>query len=189
MSLGDILEHETRDEITRIRAGAQERAAAILAAARERASALLESQKRSLDAELQAGLTRARSAADLEMNAQRLAAADQTQTRAFQEAEAQLRAAPASPQYPQILARLIQEAQAALPSAEVVEVHPDEVTAAQAALAHLGLHLEVRPNPAVETGVRLVGRGGKTSVQNTLLGRLQSGREALTAEVARLLNS
>ncbi|WP_019585474.1 V-type ATP synthase subunit E [Deinococcus apachensis] len=188
MSLGDILENETRDEIARIRAQAQERSAAILAAARERATALLDSQKRSLDAELQAGLTRARSAADLEANAQRLGAADQVQARAFQQAEAELRGAPASPQYPQILARLIQEASAALPNAEVVEVHPNEVTAAQMALAQLGVQAQVRPNPAIETGVRLVGRGGKTSVQNTLLGRLQSGRDSLTAEVARLLN-
>jgi len=104
------------------------------------------------------------------------------------QAEGQLKAIPQHPEYPQILARLIQEAHAALPSADAIEANPAEVDAVRQATQTLGLPLEVRPNSSVATGVRLVGAGGKTSVQNTLIGRLQAGRETLSAQVSRLLN-
>ncbi|MFC4455505.1 V-type ATP synthase subunit E [Deinococcus sonorensis] len=188
MSLADILESEIQGEIARIQGEARERAEAIRAQARERAEALVESRQRALEMERVSGLTRARSAADLDSNAQRLSAADTLQSRAFQEAEAQLRSIPQHPEYAQILARLIQEAHAALPTAEAIETTPAEMGAVQQALGQLGLPLQVRENPAVVTGVRLVGAGGKTSVQNTLLGRLQAGQGTLSAQVSRLLN-
>ncbi|MGI8748835.1 MAG: V-type ATP synthase subunit E [Deinococcus sp.] len=187
MSLAEILETEIQGEIEQIRRTAFERSEQILAEARERAATLVESRQRALEQEKAAALTRARSAADLDSNAQRLSAADTLQSRAFQEAETQLRAIPQHPEYRQILLRLLQEAHAALPTAEAVEANPAELDAVRGAVGELGLNLEVRPNSSVATGVRLVGLGGKTSIQNTLLGRLQSGRETLSAQVSRLL--
>ena len=188
MSLADILESEIQGEISGISQGAAARAAEIVAQAQEQAQTLIDSRARLLGSEKAAALTRARSAADLDSNAQRLGASDTLQSRAFQEAESQLRVIPQHPEYPQILARLLSEAHTALPTAEAIEAHSSELDAVRRAAQELGLSVPVRPNDSVSTGVRLVGAGGKTSLQNTLLGRLQSGRETLSAQVSRLLN-
>lgn len=188
MSLAEILESEVAGEIAAIQAQASEKATAILAQAQERATAMIDSRSRLLANEKAAALTRARSAANLDGNAQQLNAANTLQSRAFIEAEAQLRAIPQHAEYPQILGRLLQEAHGALPTAEAIEANPAELDAVRQAAQTLGLPLPVRANDSVSTGVRLVGAGGKTSVQNTLLGRLQAGRETLSAQVSRLLN-
>lgn len=188
MSLADILESEVAGEIAAIEKGASQRAADIIAQANERAAAMIDSRRRLLASEKVAALTRARSAADLDTNAQQLNAANTLQSRAFIEAERELRAAAQHPEYPNIVTRLLQEAHAALPGAEAIEANPAELAAVQQAAQQLGLSVPVRGSDSVSTGVRLVGAGGKTSVQNTLLGRLQAGRDALGAQVSRLLN-
>ena len=187
MSLADILESEIQGEISSIAQQANTRAAEIVARAQEQAQTLIDSRTRLLANEKAAGLTRAKSAADLDSNAQRLSASDSLQTRAFQEAESQLRVIPQHPEYPQIVVRLLQEAHTALPTAEAIETSSSELEAVRQAAQQLGIHTEVRANDSVVTGVRLVGAGGKTSIQNTLLGRLQAGRETLSAQVSRLL--
>ena len=90
MSLADILESEIQGEISAIQQQANTRAAEIVAQAQEQAQSLIDSRTRLLANEKAAGLTRAKSAADLDSNAQRLSASDSLQTRAFQEAESQL---------------------------------------------------------------------------------------------------
>ena len=187
MSLASILEQEIRGEIAQIQQGARQQSDEIVAQARAQAQSLTDSRARSLEAEYQAGLTRARSAASLEVSALRLSGADRVQAQAFQEAERQLRAVTVSEYYTDILGHLIAEARAALPQAEAVEVNPNDQDRAREALNSLGWAVEVRPNPAVETGVRLVGAGGKTGVQNTLLGRLEASRDALASQVAQVL--
>ena len=188
MSLAEILETEVAGEIAAIEQQASQKAGAIIAQANERAAALTESRSRLLANEKAAALTRARSAANLDTNAQQLNAANTLQSRAFIEAEKELRAAAQHAEYPNIVTRLLQEAHTALPTAEAIEAHPSELDAVRQAAQQLGIHTEVRANDSVLTGVRLVGAGGRTSVQNTLLGRLQAGREALSAQVSRLLN-
>lgn len=188
MSLAEILETEVAGEIAAIESQASQRAGAIIAQANERAAALIGSRERLLAGEKAAALTRARSAANLDTNAQQLNAANTLQSRAFIEAEKELRAAAQHPEYPNIVTRLLQEAHTALPTAEAIEANPSELDAVRQAAQQLGIHTEVRASDSVSTGVRLVGAGGKTSVQNTLLGRLQAGREALSAQVSRLLN-
>ena len=188
MSLAEILETEVAGEIAAIEQQASQKAGAIIAQANERAATLLASRSRLLANEKAAALTRARSAANLDTNAQQLNAANTLQSRAFVESEVQLKAIPQHPEYQAILSKLLQEAHAALPTAEAIEANPSELDAVRQAAQQLGIHTEVRANDNVLTGVRLVGAGGKTSVQNTLLGRLQAGREALSAQVSRLLN-
>lgn len=187
MSLSSILEQEIRGEIAQIRSDAQAQAEEILRQAREQAEALVEGRRRSLEAEHQAGLTRARSAASLEVSALRLSSAERVQAQAFSQAEQMLRSVTGLPDYTEILRRLIAEARSALPSAEAVEVNPADLDRAREALSQLGWQVELRPSKAVETGVRLVAKGGKTGVQNTLLGRLEASREALAAQVAQVL--
>ncbi|WP_309572342.1 V-type ATP synthase subunit E [Deinococcus sp.] len=187
MSLGDILETEIQGEITRIHSDAQAKAEQIVAQAQERATSMVDSRTRALQTDYAAGLTRAKSAADLDANAQRLSASDSLQVQAFQTAEGFLQAATTAPEYPQVLAKLIQEGLTALPSAEVVEAALAEHDAVRAALAQLGKTMDLRVNESVKTGVRLVGPGGKASVQNTLLGRLNASRSELSAQVSRML--
>lgn len=187
MSLGDILEQEIQGEITQIRAGAQEKAAQIVSEAQERAQNLVDSRKRALETDYAAGLTRARSAADLDSNAQRLAASDTLQVKAFQTAQQFISSMVSAPEYPQVLTKLISEGLDALPTAEVIETSAAEQDAVRQALAGLGRDMDVRVNDTVKTGVRLLGSGGKTSVQNTLLGRLEAARPTLSAEVSRML--
>lgn len=187
MSLGDILEAEIQGEIARIKSDAQAQAEQIVAQAQERAQGMIESRTRALATDYAAGLTRAKSAANLDANAQRLSAGDTLQVQAFQSAEQHLQGMISAPEYPQVLVKLIEEGLAALPNAEAVETSADEQDAVRSALGQLGRHMDVRVNDSVRTGVRLVAGGGKTSVQNTLLGRLNAGRSELSAQVSRLL--
>ena len=187
MALDKLLENEAQAEIERLRADAQARAEQIVADARERAQALLDSRTRQLETARQAGLVRARSAADLEGNAQRLSASDSLQVQAFKVSEQYLHSSVTSPEYPQILAKLIAEGLQVLPNAEAVESALSEHDAVRQALAQLGRTLDLRVNEQVKTGVRLVGPSGKSSIQNTLTGRLERVRGELAPQISRLL--
>ena len=81
----------------------------------------------------------------------------------------------------------IQFALMALPGATVVEANPAEHDAVRQALAQLGRSMDVRANPQLATGVRLVSPDGKTSIQNTLLGRLERVRGDLAPQISRLV--
>ncbi|UBV42450.1 V-type ATP synthase subunit E [Deinococcus taeanensis] len=187
MALDKLLENEAQQEIERIRAEAQGRAEQIVTEAQERAQSLIESRTRQLETARQAELVRARSAADLDSNAQRLSAADSLQAQAFQVSEQYLHASVTSPEYPMIVANLLQEALQVLPNAEAVEAAAAEHDAVRQALGQLGRHLDVRVNEQVRTGIRLVGPGGKSSIQNTLVGRLERVRGDLAPQISRLL--
>ncbi|WP_293915180.1 V-type ATP synthase subunit E [Deinococcus sp.] len=184
MALDKLLENEAQSEIERIRAEARERAATILRSAQEQAQTLIDSRSRALDTQMQASLTRARSAADLEQSASRLNAGDSGMSKAFETAQHELMAVTKAPEYRDILSRLIAEARSVVPHAEYLEVHPDEVALA----SDLAPDLAVRPNPAVQGGVRVVAGGGKSGVTNTLTGRLERLRESLAPQVSRLLS-
>ncbi|AFZ67833.1 V-type ATP synthase subunit E [Deinococcus peraridilitoris] len=183
MRLDTILENEARAEIEQIRAEGRARAQEIIRAAQERAQAQVESQKRTLDGQLQAGLVRARSGANLEVSAARLSASDTGLQRAFDLAAEQLRGVTSAPEYREILSRLISEVRSTLGTVEAIEVNPREAAIAR----EVAPDLEVRENPAIEGGVRGITRGGKSGVTNTLLGRLARVRESIAPQVARML--
>ncbi|MFC6591797.1 V-type ATP synthase subunit E [Deinococcus lacus] len=183
MALDKLLENEARSEIDGIRAEAQERARAIISQAQEDAQSLMNSNQQQLEKQYQAGLTRARSAAELELNAARLSASDEGISQVFTLVEEQLNGVTQVPQYREILGRLIAQAREAVPVAEAIEVHPDELEVARS----LVTDLPVRPNPSLRGGVRVVGQGGKSGLTNTLSGRLERLRGELTPQVGRLL--
>lgn len=183
MTLDKLLENEAQEEIARIRAEARDRAAQIVMDARERAQALLDSRTRALETQRQAGLVRARSAADLELSASRLNASEQGMTEVYGLVEGYLRDVTQAPEYRDVLGRLITEARGAIPDAEAVEVNPAEAMLAR----ELVTDLPVRENPAVQGGVRVVARGGKSGITNTLHGRLERVRSDLAPQVSRLL--
>ena len=184
MALDALLENEARAEIERVRAEGRARAREIVEGANARAQTLIENRQRSLDAQRAASLTRARSAADLEMSAARLNAGENGLKRAFELAERQLREVQSAPDYREILSRLIQEARAALRDVELLEVNPADVALAR----QLAPDLEVRENPAISGGVRAVAKGGKSGITNTLPGRLERVRGSLAPQIAKLLS-
>ena len=183
MALDKLLENEAQAEIERIRADARARAEQIVAGARSEAQTLTESRSRVLEKQYQAGMTRARSSADLELNAARLSAGEEGIVQVYGLVEQQLRDIGSLPAYREILGRLLNEARQAVPQAEVAEVNPRDVEL----LRSMVTDLEVRPNPGIEGGVRLVSHGGKSGITNTLMGRLQSLRGQLTPQVQQLL--
>lgn len=186
--LATLLESEAAAEIEQILAEARAQGEARVRAANEQASALVEARRRALENELAAGLVRARSAADLESAALRLAASHDATEAAFSQAAQQLRAYTRTSEYAATLAKLIAEARSALGSVERIEVNPADTAAAEAALRQAGvMTATVTPNPEVETGVRAYGAGTRTAITNTLLGRLARAREGLLAEVSRKL--
>ena len=184
MALDKLLENEAQTEIERIRAEARDRAAQILADARERAQALVESRQRALETQRQAGIVRARSAADLELSAARLNAGEQGMKAVYDLVEGQLRDIALLPEYREILARLLWQAREAIPDAEAVEVNPAEIAVAR----ELVTDIPVRENPAISGGVRVVARGGKSGITNTLSGRLDRLRGELAPQVSRILS-
>ena len=183
MALDKLLENEAQSEIERIRAEARGRAEKIVADARERAQSLLDSRQRALETQHQAGLVRARSAADLELNASRLTASESGVTQVYQMVEDYLGNVTTAPEYGNILSRLIQEGLQAVPDAEAIEVNPAEMNVAR----HLVSGVDVRENPSVKGGVRVVARGGKSGVTNTLSGRLERVKAEMAPQISRML--
>ncbi|WP_135228939.1 V-type ATP synthase subunit E [Deinococcus fonticola] len=183
MALDKLLENEAQAEIDRIRAEARGRAEKIVADARERAQNLLESRRRALESQRQAGLVRARSAADLEMSASRLSASESGMTQVYDLVNQYLGSVTGAPEYRDVLTRLVQEARQAVPDAEAVEVNP----------ADLGLgriivqDIPVRENPQIQGGVRVIARGGKSGITNTLTGRLERVKADMAPQINRIL--
>lgn len=183
MALDKLLEQEAQSEIERIRAEARDRSQMIVAQAQERAQALIESRQRALEAQRQAGIVRARSAADLDLNAARLTASESGMSQVYELVNQQIAEITRVPEYRDILGRLIYQAREVITDAEAVEVNP-----AEAALARELVHdIPVRENPAIRGGVRVVARGGKSGITNTLAGRLERVRGELAPQVSRLL--
>lgn len=184
MALDKLLENEAQSEIERIRAEARDRAGALVRQAQEQAQDMLESRNRALETQAQANLVRARSAADLELNAARLNAGESGIKRAFDLAHNELMEVTRVPEYQDILARLIAEARMVVPNASVVEVNPAEAQVARSIVSGL----EVRENPQIQGGIRLVSADGKSGVTNTLPGRLDRLRESLSPQISRILS-
>ncbi|ACO44896.1 V-type ATP synthase subunit E [Deinococcus deserti] len=183
MALDKLLEQEAQSEIERIRAEARDRSQMIVAQAQERAQALIESRQRALETQRQAGIVRARSAADLDLNAARLTASESGMSQVYELVNQQITEITRVPEYRDILGRLIYQAREVITDAEAVEVNP-----AEAALARELVHdIAVRENPAIQGGVRVVARGGKSGITNTLAGRLERVRGELAPQVSRLL--
>lgn len=183
MALDKLLENEAQSEIERIRAEARDRAEQIVAQAHEQARSLVQSRERALEAQRQAGMVRARSAADLEANASRLSAGEAGTAEVYELVQGYLGGVTAAPEYRDILARLIEQAREAIPGAEAVEVNPADVDLAR----QIVTDLEVRANPAIQGGARVVARGGKSGISNTLGGRLERVKADLAPQISRML--
>jgi V/A-type H+-transporting ATPase subunit E len=188
--LATLLESEAQAEIETILGEARAKAEGIVRAGEENARSYLEGKRRALENDLNAALTRAKSASELEASALRLGASHGASEQAFSAAMNELRAFTKSSEYEKTLAKLISEVRTALGGAVArLEVNPADVETAKRAAAAAVVNATVVANPDVETGVRGSTEDGFSSVTNTLLGRLTRARDALLAEVAGVLKA
>jgi V/A-type H+-transporting ATPase subunit E len=183
-----LLEQEAAAERERILAEARTQADQMRAAAVTQAAELVESQRRQQEAALQANRVRAQSTARLAAQALLLEAKDEAIAEVFRRAEEALdQVVRDHTRYGRILEHLIPEGIQGFNGRVIIEAHPDDVKAVQAAVQRQKLDAEVRAAEGVHGGVRLFSTDGRYIVLNTLQSRLERARPALASEVARTL--
>jgi V/A-type H+-transporting ATPase subunit E len=96
-----------------------------------------------------------------------------------------LKALPHKPEWPEVVRKLALEALSALGEPEALATHPENLPHLEALAQERGLRL--LPDPALRLGVRAVGQGGKTQVENALESRLERAWDALSSKVAQAL--
>lgn len=187
--LSALLAKEASAEIEGIESEARQRASELLAAARSEAEALLSARERVVKAQREAGLVRAKSAAQLEASAVKLRAQHEAVETVFDGAKAKLEELVSdASRYAPVLSELLAEALAGVGGQQVdaVEVSAAELELAKAAVAQAGLDVKVEVSDAVRGGVRLRTKSHSV-VENSLFGRLDALRGELAAEVSKAL--
>jgi len=180
-----ILSQEVEAEIQALLGEARAKAEAVVAEARSKAEALLSARKRALEASLQAALRRTESAGELLLATARTEAKGEVLSQVKAKVEEALRALPDSPDWPQVLRKLAEEALAALGEPEALASHPDNLPHLEGLAREQGL--ELRADPVLRLGVRAIGKGGRTQVENALLSRLERAWDALSSKVAQVV--
>lgn len=183
--LETILQEEVLAEIQQIMAEAEAEAERIVEAAKEKAAATIAAQKRKLEAQKNAELHRAESAAELAVATARVEAKGKVIGEVYKRVQEKLRALPQDPEYPTVLEQLAAEAVSAVGEAEAIIVGPDDEARLKGWAEGKGL--QIRTSPEVELGVVAVSKGGKTQVANTLPDRLERAWEVLSAKVTKVL--
>jgi V/A-type H+/Na+-transporting ATPase subunit E len=184
-ALNDILEQEALAEIKQILDDSDSRAAALIQEAEKKASARLAVQRKKIESEVRAAKNRAEGAADFTVAAARIQAKGEAIGLVRKKALSAIEDLAATAGYGKILTALADEAIAALGAAEAVTVNPKDTRfvcdwATQK-------RIEIRTDPALCFGVRLVSRSSKRSVENSLGERLDRSWDTLSARVAQIL--
>lgn len=180
-----ILTQEVEGEIQAILGEAEAKAQALKAQAQAKAEALLAAKRRALEAGFQGALRRTESAGELLLATARAEAKGKVLSEVKARAREALRTLPDGPEWPGVLRKLAEEALQALPGAEALVSHPENLPHLEALAQQR--NLELLADPGLRLGVRAVGQGGKTQVENALESRLERAWDALSARVAQAL--
>ncbi|MEN2982433.1 MAG: V-type ATP synthase subunit E [Thermus sp.] len=180
-----ILSQEVEAEIQGLLGEAKAKAEALRSEAKAKAEALLAGKKRALEAQFQAAIRRAESAGELLLATARTEAKGEVLAQVKAKAREALRALPGKPEWPEVLRKLSEEALAALAEPEALVSHPENLPHLEPLARERGL--ELRPDPALRLGVRVLGKGGKAQVENALESRLERAWDALSSQVAQAL--
>lgn len=183
--LEEILQQEVNAEISGIVALAEEKAKGLLQEAQAKAEALKAAKLKSLEGEHAAAIKRAESAAELLQSQSKVQARGLVVTQVKTELRKALEALQQSPSYASVLQKLAAEALAGIGKAEALVVNPADAAHLEAWAKAQGL--ELKHDPSLSLGVRLVGVGGKAQVQNSLIERLERGWDALSAKAAKAI--
>ncbi len=177
-----VLQEEVLAEVNEILASADSRAEMLIREAKGKASERVEACRKKAEAELRAGQRRAKSAGELAVSMARIRARGEAIALVKEKALAALENVASKPNYKQILEALAEEATKAVEEAEAVVVHPDDRTKLSTWATQE--ELELRTDPDLHFGVRIMARKGQCSVENTLPERVQRAWETLASGVA-----
>lgn len=189
-NLATLLDKEAGAEIEAILSEARQRASEIHAKAEDDAKAIMAQRQRSLTSQAEAASVRVKSAAQLEAASLRLKAQQQAIETAFAKAEEEIYALIQNrDRYASVLQALLSELLGSLDSATISEVraHPDDIELLSGLLEEQGISADLIADTQIVGGVKVSSSQTHMSVQNSLLERVQSSREELASEVARIL--
>lgn len=180
-----ILSREVESEIQALLEEARAKAEALRQEAETKAESLVSGKQRVLEAQVQAALRRAESAGELLLSTSRAEAKGQVLSRVKARVWEALEALPSRAEWPEVVRKLAEEALMALPEPVALASHADNLPHLEPLARERGL--ELRPDPALRLGIRAIGRGGKTQVENALESRLERAWDALSSRVAQVL--
>ncbi len=183
--LGEILQQEVLAEIDGILAEADSRAERLVREAEKKASERMAAYGKKAEAKLRAATFLAESTAELNLSTARVRAKSQVIEVVKKKAMDGLEQVAGRPDFNRILEALAEEAVKAVEAAEALVVHPNDKVMLDAWAKHKGL--ELRTDPRLHLGVRIVAHGGQRSVENSLQERLQRAWETLASGVAQRL--
>ncbi len=183
--LRDILQEEALVEINAILTEADSKAGMLIREAEKQASGRVEAYQKRAEAQHRAATRRMESAAELTLTTVRMQARGEAIALVRRKALACLEDISSKPTYGRILEALADEAIKVVEAPEAAVVHPND----QARLGAWAIQkeLELRTDPRLHLGVRIVARGGQCSVENSLRERLQRAWEVLASGVAQRL--
>jgi V/A-type H+-transporting ATPase subunit E len=184
-TLRDVLEQEALAEIKHILDDSDSRAAVLIQEAETKASARLAIRRKRIESEVRAAKNRAEGAAEFTVAAARIQAKGEVIALVRKKALSAIDDLAATPGYGKILKTLADEASAALEAAEAITVNPNDAGLVYGWAAQK--RIEIRTDPVLRLGVRLVSRSSKCSVQNSLGERLERSWDTLSARVAQIL--
>ena len=187
--LSALLDKEASAEIETVLSEAQSRASGIVAQATSEAEALLASRQRATQAQREATLVRARSAAQLEASSLRLKAQHAGVESVFAAAQEKIAAlvqdrAAYAPVFEKLVKGVL--AAAAGQQVEKIVVNPADRELAEKALEGAGVTPVVEASDDVRGGVRLL-TGNRSVIESTLFGRLEALKGELASEVSTAL--
>jgi len=180
-----ILQEEALSEINKVLAEADSKAEMLIAEAKSKASEQVEAYRKRAEAEVRDATRRMESAADLTVSTARMRARGEAVDLVRKKTLARLEQIADRPDYNKILETLAEEATKAVEAGEALIVHPDDEVKISGWVEQKGL--ELRTDPGLHLGVRIVSRGGQSSVENSLTERLQRGWETLVSGVVQRL--
>ncbi len=183
--LKDVLQEEALSEIDKVLAEADSKAEALIAEAKSTASERVEAYGKRAESELRNASRLAESATELTVSTARMRARGEAVALVREKALAALEEVAGRPDYDKILETLSEEAARAVETAEVLVVHPNDELKLSGWAKQKGLQL--RTDPGLHLGVRIVARGGQRSVENSLPERLERAWETLASGVAQRL--
>jgi len=183
--LKDILQEEALAEINKILAEADSKAETLIAEAKSKASEQVEACRRKVAAELRSATRRAESAAELFLSTARMQAKGEAIALVKNKVLTGLEEIVGKPNYGKILEALAEEAVNAVGVPEAVIVHPNDKAKLRTWAIRKGV--ELRTDPGVQLGVRIVAHGGQRSVENSLPERLKRAWESVASGVAQRL--
>ena len=183
--LKDILQEEALGEINKIMAEADSKAETLIAEAKSKASERVEACRKKVEAELRGATRRAESAAELILSTARMQAKGEAIALVKNKVLAGLEEIAGKPNYGKILEALADEAAQAVEAPEAVVVHPNDKAKLRTWAIRKGL--ELRTDPGVQLGVRIMVHGGQRSVENSLPERLRRAWESVASGVAERL--